>query len=56
MNYERPFCLDCKLYVDLDKHGRCPHCQGNGIAPPTVRTKTVAEYETELLERLYERS
>ena len=56
MNYERPFCLDCLIYVDLTKLGRCPHCLGNGLAPPTVPTKTEVEYEIELLERLYERS
>ena len=56
MNTERPFCLDCLIYVDLTKHGRCSHCNGDGIAPPTVRSKTEAEYEVELLERLYTRS
>lgn len=50
------FCLDCNFWTELDTHGRCSRCQGNGIAPPTVRTKSVEDYEVELLERLYERS
>ena len=50
------FCIDCNWWTELDSHGRCSRCQSDGVAPPTVPTKTEAEYEVELLERLYERS
>jgi hypothetical protein len=50
------FCLDCRFPTQLNKHGYCARCGSDGVAPPTVRTKTEAEYEVELLERLYERS
>lgn len=53
------FCMDCLRYVELNKHGRCPWCDGNGVAPPTVRRseeEAIAAYEVVILERLARRS
>lgn len=28
-------CLDCRQRVEIDKHGRCPKCGSDAIAPAT---------------------
>jgi hypothetical protein len=49
------FCLNCRIHVELTKHGRCPHCDGNGVAPPHVKlneAEAIAQCEIVMLERL----
>ena len=51
MNWD---CVSCVRQVELDKHGRCPYCGSDAIAPATgTNWPWAARLAVSELERLY---